>query len=187
MFRGLEYGIKEHWIKQRDAKIALYIDNYYVKMGENWNVTHCITRLVNLIYSRELRHRQCINFFQDIECEYWDTPYHNHIRWLSLGKVLRRIWGMRDDFVCFWKWKNVYEFLEFNNNEWILDFAFTLDLLRHLNTLKPILQGKKLYAHDMIKSINDFQQKFKLLLKHFLGKGLVNFPTITWWLQKKKV
>ena len=56
--------------------------------------------------------------------------------------------------------------------------TFTLDIVTHLNTLNSVLQGKNLYAYDMIKSLNRFQLKLQLFLRHLLMKKVDHFPTM---------
>ena len=41
-----------------------------------------------------------------------------------------------------------------------------------------MLQGKNVYAHDMVKSLNGFQFKLKLFLQHLLIKKVDHFPTL---------
>ena len=50
--------------------------------------------------------------------------------------------------------------------------------MTHLNTLNSVLQGKNLYAHDMIKRLNGFQLKLQLFLRHLLMKKVDHFPTM---------
>ena len=70
------------------------------------------------------------------------------------------------------------DFPELTDNDWICDFAFTLDIVTHLNMLNSVLLGKYLYAHDMIKSLNGFQLKLQLFLRHLLMKKVDHFPTM---------
>ncbi|CAB4055623.1 unnamed protein product [Lepeophtheirus salmonis] len=56
-------------------------------------VTDSIVKVVNLIRTRGLNHRQFQELLADLETEHLDVLYHNHVRWLSLAKVLRRVSG----------------------------------------------------------------------------------------------
>ena len=49
-----------------------------------------ISDIANFIRSRGLNHREFIAFLEELETEHVDVLYHNHIRWLSLGKNLKR-------------------------------------------------------------------------------------------------
>ena len=63
------------------------------------HVTDSIVNVVNRIRARRLNHRQFKAFLEDLESEHWDVPYHSRIRWLILGKVLRRLWELREEIV----------------------------------------------------------------------------------------
>ncbi|XP_077287964.1 general transcription factor II-I repeat domain-containing protein 2-like [Arctopsyche grandis] len=74
--------------------------------------------------------------------------------------------------------KHITDFPESTNNDWLCDFAFTLDIITHLNTFNCILQGKNVYAHDSIKSLNAFNLKLQLFQRQILIKKLDHFPTL---------
>ena len=63
------------------------------------HVTDLIVDVVNLIRARGLK--QFKAFLEDLESEHWDVLYHSRVRWLSLGKILRRVWELREEIVMF--------------------------------------------------------------------------------------
>lgn len=142
------------------------------------HVTDFIVKLVNYIRSRGLNHRQFKNLLQDLDSEYKDVIYHNQVRWLSLGTVLHRVWAIKDDIILFLEMKNNKDFPQLANHNWLCDFAFTLDIMTHLNVLNTVLQGKNAYAHDMILSLNAFQMKLNLFSQHLFNEKLDHFPTM---------
>ena len=48
---------------------------------------------VNFVKNHALNHRQFQTCFADLNCEYGDVMYHNEVRWLNRGKVLRRFFN----------------------------------------------------------------------------------------------
>ena len=56
---------------------------------------------VNLIRARGLNHRQFWSFLEAIEADFTDVLYHTNIRWLSMGKVLKRMWDVKEMVVMF--------------------------------------------------------------------------------------
>ena len=60
-----------------------------------------IIHVVNLIKGRALNHRQFKYLLEDMEAVHTDIMYHNNVRWLSLGKVLQRIWELQDEILLF--------------------------------------------------------------------------------------
>ena len=71
------------------------------------HITNSIVNVVNLIRARELNHRQFKESLEDLESEHWDVLYHSRVRRLSLGKVLRRAWELREEIVMFLEMKSI--------------------------------------------------------------------------------
>ncbi|XP_058867560.1 general transcription factor II-I repeat domain-containing protein 2-like [Acipenser ruthenus] len=61
------------------------------------HVVHTAVKIVNYIRARGLNHRQFISLLEDTDAEHQDLLYHTNVRWLSLGKVLQRVWELRDE------------------------------------------------------------------------------------------
>ena len=59
------------------------------------HVVDPVVKIVNLIRARGLNHRQFIKLLEDCSSDHSDVLYHTHVRWLSLGKVLRRFWDLK--------------------------------------------------------------------------------------------
>lgn len=36
-----------------------------------------------------------------MENEYGDVLYHNNVRWLSIGKAMKRVWELREEILIF--------------------------------------------------------------------------------------
>lgn len=60
------------------------------------NVVDAVTKIVNFIRARALNHRQFVALLEENEAEHGDISYHCTVRWLSLGKVLKSVWDLRD-------------------------------------------------------------------------------------------
>ena len=60
----------------------------------NWrHVMSVVVLNVNFIKNHSLNHRKFHTFLADLDCEHGDVMYHNEVRWLSRGKVLRRFFN----------------------------------------------------------------------------------------------
>ena len=101
------------------------------------HVTNSIVNVVNLIRARGLNHRQFKASLEDLESERWNVLYHSRVRWLSLGKVLGRVWELREETVMFLEMKSIQ--CDFCTNmvdeEWRFDFKFAIDIMEKLNKL----------------------------------------------------
>ena len=101
-----------------------------------------VVKTVNLILSRGLNHRQFQEFLKQFEAEYGDLTYFSNVRWLSRGKMLERVYALREEIAMFLESKgqdNSY----FQDPQWIVKLAFLVDIMTHMNILNLELQGKK--------------------------------------------
>ena len=60
---------------------------------------------VNFFKNHALIHGQFQTCLADLNCEHGDVMYHNEVRWLSRGKVLRRFFQLRKEINEFLKEK----------------------------------------------------------------------------------
>ncbi len=67
-----------------------------------------VKKVVNFIWTRALNHRQFTALLEESES---DLCYHTSIRWLSLAKVLYRVWDLKTEIweFCQMKGKDVPE------------------------------------------------------------------------------
>jgi hypothetical protein len=70
-----------------------------------------------------------------------DIVYYTEIRWLSRGKMLKRVFDLKDEIQTFIAEKEK-PIAEFKDAECMCDFAFLVYITTQLNELNPRLQGK---------------------------------------------
>ncbi|KAL4153601.1 hypothetical protein QTP88_001485 [Uroleucon formosanum] len=123
-----------------------------------------LIKLIKFIRSRSsLQHRQFKEFLCQCDSAYSDLLQHNHVRWLSKGRVVERFWNIKEEVKTFLKnvdteeAKKHSEFLENNRN--IVAMAFLNDILKYLNTLNVELQGEGKLICDLIQSVSAFRRK----------------------------
>ncbi|XP_025086818.1 general transcription factor II-I repeat domain-containing protein 2B-like [Pomacea canaliculata] len=71
------------------------------------HVIELVISVVNIIKSKALNHRQLKSLLEDLEAEYEDVLYHNNVGWLSLAKVLKRVWALREEIIVFLDMKEI--------------------------------------------------------------------------------
>ena len=143
------------------------------------HVVNPVVKLVNFIRARGLQHRQFIAFLEETDADHQDLLYHSRVRWLSLGKVLQRVWELKDDIIAFLELMGKSdEFPELSDKNWLSDFAFAVDILSHMNELNVKLQGKDLFVHDMYKHVKAFISKLTLFSRQIANKTFAHFPTL---------
>ena len=119
-------------------------------------------------------------FLEDLESEHWDVLYHSRVRWLSLGKVLKRVWELREEIVMFLEMKSIQ--CDFCTNivdeEWRLDFKFAIDIMEKLNELNVKLQGNGIFAHEMYEHVKSFQMKLSLFSRQAGNNKFCHFSSL---------
>lgn len=136
-----------------------------------------VIKVVNFIRSHALNHREFQQLLADVDAEYGDIPYFTEVRWLSRGKVLRRVFDLRAEIVEFMA-KKGKPVKQFENAEWMSDLAFLTDITGHLNDLNLSLQGKDKLVHNMLNQIKAFENKLVLWKKQIENFNFAHFPTL---------
>ncbi|KAI4806804.1 hypothetical protein KUCAC02_017602 [Chaenocephalus aceratus] len=81
-----------------------------------------------------------------------DLPLHCTVRWLSKGKVLSRFFELLDAVKLFMEQKDK-DYPELSDPKWIMDLAFLVDMLCHLDRLNLDLQGKLKMLPDLVQKL----------------------------------
>ncbi|XP_060528336.1 general transcription factor II-I repeat domain-containing protein 2-like [Cylas formicarius] len=142
------------------------------------HVTKIVVKLVNFLRAKGLNHRQFIDFLEELNTTYSDVIYYNKIRWLSLGKVLKRVWELQEEIRIFLVLKENEEFPELTDPDWLGDFAFSLDILTYLNEFNTSLQGKKIFAYDLMWKLKAFKMKLLLFSTNLAESKFDHFPSL---------
>ncbi|KAI4804388.1 hypothetical protein KUCAC02_026018 [Chaenocephalus aceratus] len=129
--------------------------------------------IVNYIRTHALNHRQFKNLIAELDQGLpGDLPLHCTVRWLSKGKVLSRFFELLDAVKLF------MEQTELSDPKWIMDLAFLVDMLCHLDRLNLDLQGKLKMLPDLVQSVFAFVNKLKLFKTHLQKGELAHFPSL---------
>ena len=155
----------------------IHQENLCAKSVKMQNVMSVVTKTVNFIRSKGLRHREFQEPLHSMDADFDDIPYYTEVRWLSRGKMLKRVFELKDAIQTFMESKgNSVD--EFMNEEWIEDFAFLVDITTHLNELNSRLQRKGQLIHSVFDHVNAFAVKLTLWETQIYNKNFVNFPSL---------
>ncbi|XP_052829707.1 zinc finger BED domain-containing protein 5-like [Octopus bimaculoides] len=157
MFKLLENKIR------KDNPNQAFLSFHCILQQENLcksalNLKHVVdpvVSVVNTIRARALNYREFKSLLEDMEVEHGDVLHDNNVRWLSLGKVLKRVWGLRKEILLFLNMKRIAcEFVTtMDCDEWKYELMFAADVFEKLNELNVKLQRKELLAHEMYKHV----------------------------------
>jgi hypothetical protein len=141
------------------------------------DVMKSVVEIVNVIRSSPLRHRQFREFIADMDTEFADVQYHNHVRWLSRGNVLQRVLRLRTEILAFLH-DHDRDHDQLCDDVWLLKLAFLTDITKHLNELNLKLQGQQKFLPDMIMCIEAFKSKLQLFKAHVERRNWTHFSAV---------
>jgi len=96
----------------------IHQENLCAKSLKMQNVMSVVTKTVNFIRSKGLRHREFQELLRSMDADFDDIPYYTEVRWLTRGKMLKRVFELKDAIQTFMESKgNSVD--EFMNEEWI--------------------------------------------------------------------
>ena len=142
----------------------IHQENLCTKSLKFSHVIQPIIETVNFIRSRSLNHRQFRQFLDDLGIDHQDLIYHTEVCWLSKGKMLERVYELRQEIKESMQMKSK-NMAQLEDQDWLRDFAFLVDITGHLNILNTQLQGRGNLANVMFGNIKAFQNKLMLLIQ----------------------
>ncbi|XP_077341985.1 general transcription factor II-I repeat domain-containing protein 2A-like [Lithobates pipiens] len=150
-------------------------------VSKTWNldsVMKPVMAIVNYIRTHALHHRQFKNLIAELDQGLpGDLAQHCTVRWLSKGQVLSRFFQLLDAVKLFMEEKNK-DYPQLSDLEWVMDLAFLVDMLCHLDKLNLTLQGKLKMLPDLVQSVFAFVNKLNLFKAHIQKGDLTHFPTL---------
>lgn len=157
---------------------ALAAKNMPEKLNE---VLRDIVQVVNLIKARSLNSRIFNLICEDMGSIHKQLLLHAEVRWLSRGKVVSRVFELKNEIRMFF-FNNSMEVTKyanlFNNFEWLCTVAYLADIFNSLNSLNISLQGKEDNIFHTEDNIEAMLKKLELWRKRALQNNFNHFPTL---------
>jgi hypothetical protein len=161
-FRSLHCILHQHALCAKSLKMNHVMDT--------------VIKTVNFIRASVLNHREFVAFLEEVENKYGEIIYHTNVRWLSRGSVLKLFFDLLNEIKLFME-KKGRNIEELNDEAWVTDLVFLVDVTGHLN-LNRELQGKDTLITDMYNNIKAFRVKLQLLENQLKLHYLVHFPRV---------
>ncbi|XP_030580905.1 zinc finger BED domain-containing protein 5-like [Archocentrus centrarchus] len=122
-----------------------------------------IIGVVNFIKTRPLKTRVFSAICEEMGAEHQAVLYHSEARWLSRGKVLSRVFELREQIRVFFEQEHKYEVAEkFCDENFLGKLAYLSDIFGKLNELNLQLQGKDKHLPQVTDKISSFTRKLAM-------------------------
>lgn len=150
-------------------------------------VLQTATQIVNFIKIRPTKSRLSGLLCKEMGSEYESLLLHMEVRWLSRGKVLQRIFSLRDELRMFLLDYGSSLAHFFTDAKWLTDLAYLSDIFDRLNTLNLSLQGPNSNLLTMSDKIVGFVRKLQRWRGQFDLGNLDMFPTLDEFLTENEL
>lgn len=138
-----------------------------------------VVKIVNHIKTSGLNVRLFEVLCSEMGADHKHLLYHTEVRWLSRGRVLQRLFELRQEVYVFLLNKNLAMCSYLVNADWLAKLAYLVDIFNYLNDLNVSLQGKDsdLFKHG--DKIQAFIKKLALWKVRASQERLDMFPCLT--------
>ena len=164
-----------HCILHREALVAKKLANEE-KNCQLADLICDVTKIVTIILKKPKSNRA----FHKLVREMGDDVrlvYHFEVRWLSLGRVIERVWKLREELVVWFNGREDHRANMIQNLFWLARLAYVVDIFGMLNVLNITLQGCGIDIYEATSKITSFKQKLERLEKEICSNNLQNLKT----------
>lgn len=142
-------------------------------------VLNIAVKIVNFIKASSLNTRLFEMLCREMGSDYVHLLLHSHIRWLSAGHALERLFELRREVHEFLVSKNSTLADNLVNTQWVAHLSYLVDMFRNLNVLNLGLQGRGTTIFTVADKVTAFMKK----LQYWEGRAgiaiLDIFPSLT--------
>ncbi|XP_040275778.1 protein ZBED8-like [Bufo bufo] len=142
-------------------------------------VMKSVISCVNFVKASSLNSRLFSQLCNELDATHNALLFHTEVRWLSRGKVLKRVFDLRDELRMFFnqKAKPQFEAL-FSDKSELQKIAYLVDIFVILNELNLSLQGPNAKCLDLSEKVRSFQMKLQLWQKKLDNNNIYMLPTL---------
>ena len=122
-----------------------------------------VVKCVNLIKATTLDQRLSSSLCADMDADHKALMLHTEVRWLSWGRVLKRVFELREQIAFFLRQQNFGVLAEkFSQEEFIAKVAYLADIFDSLNCLNLSMQGAGFTVIEKVAKVAAYHKKLDL-------------------------
>ncbi|XP_065279750.1 zinc finger BED domain-containing protein 5-like [Emys orbicularis] len=133
-------------------------------------------KIINFVKGHPLNARLFSQLCDQMGSDYTQLLFHTEVRWLSCGKVLNRLFELRELHVFLEETFNLRD--RIHDWKWLCKLAYIADTFAHLNNLNLSLQGKLISIFHVQDKVSGMVAKLKQWHKRLSRHELDSFPSL---------
>ena len=191
-------GFKSGVVKQIESKTKRQILNGRIvfsperllaqkncrKLHERLNF---VVKCLNLTKARPLNQRIFLGLCADMDADHQTLLLHSEERWLSRGRVLKRICDLQGEIVVFLRKQNFMASEKFSQEDFNAKIAFLADIFDSLNCLNLSMQGAGFTIIDHTAKVAAYNKKLILWKSYVTRDKYDMFLELTKYICGKEV
>ena len=136
-----------------------------------------VIKMVNFIKQRPVHSRMFRRLCENLDTEHINLLQHTEIRWLSRGRVLDRMFELKDELHKYLQETNQQDFAKcFEDEHWLQKLSYLADIFYHMNQLNKSLQGPRENILTSSDKILAFKKRLDLWKSHVAQGNFDMFP-----------
>ena len=157
LVQGVAVNVKwTHCLIQREALASQQLS------GDLNGVLKAVVKTVNFIKARPLKTRLFQRLCGELGAEHNNLLFYCNARWLSKGKVLLRVYELRNKISIFLKEENHAFATAFEDEVFLTQLVYLCDIFFKNKSIKHLLQGKETDLLQLHDKITAFKRKLQL-------------------------
>ncbi|XP_032158145.1 zinc finger MYM-type protein 6 [Mustela erminea] len=136
-------------------------------------------QILSFIKSNALNSRMLTILCEEMGSEHVNLPLHAEVRWISRGRILTRLFELRQEIEIFLNQKHSDLAKYFLDEEWVAKLAYLSDIFSLINELNSSLQGTMTTLFNLYNKMDIFKEKLKMWLKRAQENDFDMFPSFS--------
>nr|XP_021532804.1 zinc finger MYM-type protein 6 [Aotus nancymaae]XP_021532805.1 zinc finger MYM-type protein 6 [Aotus nancymaae]XP_021532806.1 zinc finger MYM-type protein 6 [Aotus nancymaae]XP_021532807.1 zinc finger MYM-type protein 6 [Aotus nancymaae] len=136
-------------------------------------------QILTFIKSNALNSRMLTILCEEMGSEHVSLPLHAEVRWISRGRMLKRLFELRHEIEIFLSQKHSDLAKYFHDEEWVAKLAYLSDIFSLINELNLSLQGTLTTFFNLCNKIDVFKRKLKMWLNCTQENDYDMFPSFS--------
>uniref|UniRef100_A0A8D0YXJ0 Zinc finger MYM-type containing 6 n=1 Tax=Sus scrofa TaxID=9823 RepID=A0A8D0YXJ0_PIG len=136
-------------------------------------------QILSFIKSNALNSRMLTILCEEMGSEHLNLPLHAAVRWISRGRILKRLFELRHEIEIFLNQKHSDLAEYFFDEEWVAKLAYLSDIFSLINELNLSLQGTMTTLFSLYNKIDMLKEKLKMWLKRTQENDYDMFPSFS--------